>query len=155
MSARKHRLPHEGPMGGFTFPDGKTTRPKRDVEAPDIDICSYSIVGISPAFDPNRVLLRRVFFISEDKSKYVSVGSTLHTDISLGSNLEDRKSEQQVTALAQHLPPLCDALCANILFFGQLRWILDKYDGQLHGRLDVSRPTRQHLVQVARTALPQ
>jgi hypothetical protein len=25
-----------------------------------------------PAFDPNRILLRRIFFIDEDKTKYVS-----------------------------------------------------------------------------------
>jgi hypothetical protein len=28
----------------------------------------------NPAFDPKRVLLRRLFFINEDRTKYVSVG---------------------------------------------------------------------------------
>ena len=32
--------------------------------------CTYS----GPAFDPSRVLLRRVFFLNEEKSRYVSVG---------------------------------------------------------------------------------
>jgi len=39
---------------------------KHNVEAPEIDIWSYSIEGVSPAFDPNRALLRRVFFLDEN-----------------------------------------------------------------------------------------
>jgi len=40
---------------------------------PDVssDICSYWPAG--PAFDPQRVLLRRLFFINSDRTKYVSV----------------------------------------------------------------------------------
>jgi len=36
------------------------------------DICTYW--PPNAAFDPKRVLLRRMFFINEDKTKYVSVG---------------------------------------------------------------------------------
>ena len=36
------------------------------------DICTYC--PTNPTFDPKRVLLRRMFFINEDKPKYVSVG---------------------------------------------------------------------------------
>ena len=46
--------------------------PKRNVETPEIDI-SYPIEeGISLAFDPNRALLRRVFFLDENKTRYVA-----------------------------------------------------------------------------------
>jgi len=66
MLPRKRRVPYEeeGTRVGFTFPDGETRRPKYNfLETPEIDICFYSIEeGISPAFDPNRGLLRRVFF---------------------------------------------------------------------------------------------
>jgi len=36
------------------------------------DICTYWTAN--PAFDPKRVLLRLIFFINEDKTKYMSVG---------------------------------------------------------------------------------
>ena len=36
------------------------------------DICTYW--PVNPGFDPKRVLLRRMFFINEDKTKFVSVG---------------------------------------------------------------------------------
>jgi len=37
------------------------------------NICSHPIEEISPALDPNRALLRRVFFLNDDHNKYVSV----------------------------------------------------------------------------------
>ena len=59
MSARKRRLSYEGgPRAGFTFSDGEVTntsagaRPKRNVVAPEIDICSYPIEVIDHAFHP-------------------------------------------------------------------------------------------------------
>ena len=39
---------------------------------PTPNICTYW--PNNPAFDPNSVLLRRLFFINEDRTKYVSVG---------------------------------------------------------------------------------
>ena len=39
---------------------------------PTPNICKYW--PNNPAFDPMRVLLRRLFFINEDRLKYVSVG---------------------------------------------------------------------------------
>jgi len=72
MSARKRRLTYEEDGQGFTSADFETFRSKRDVTAPAIDICSLPIEGISPTFDPNRALLRRLFFL-EDRNKYVSV----------------------------------------------------------------------------------
>ena len=40
--------------------------PKR--RAPNLEPCNYVEI-ISPGFDPNRVLLRRVIFLNNDKSK--------------------------------------------------------------------------------------
>jgi hypothetical protein len=37
------------------------------------NICTLPIEGINPTLDPNRALLRRVFFLNVDSSKYVSV----------------------------------------------------------------------------------
>ena len=75
MSARKRRLPYEeGPRGRFTFPDGETRIHKRNVETRESDICSYSIEeGISAAFEPIRAWLRRVLFLDENTTQYVSV----------------------------------------------------------------------------------
>ena len=73
MSARKRRLTYEEDGPGFTFPNFETSRSKRDVTAPETDICLLPIEGISPAFDPDRALLRRVFFLNEDRNRYVSV----------------------------------------------------------------------------------
>ena len=44
------------------------------VRPPEFDTCNFYVEEVSPAFDPKRVLLRRVFFIDEDRTKYVSVG---------------------------------------------------------------------------------
>ena len=43
------------------------------VRAPELDSWTYVEV-ISPAFQPNRVLLRLIIILNDDKSKYVSVG---------------------------------------------------------------------------------
>ena len=121
MSARKRRVPYEeGTRVGFTFPDGETRRPKRNVETPEIDICSFSVEeGISPAFDLNRALLRRVFFLDENKTQYVSVafypsmGYMPMVEFG-GSKIGPiRLSVQQVMALVEYLPRLSDASCAN------------------------------------------
>jgi len=117
MSARKRRLAYEEEGQGFTFPDFETSRSKRDVTAPAIDICSLPIKGISPLFDPNRALLRRVFFLNEDRTKYVSVafyrtqGYAAHVEFGAAKAAPIRLTEQQVTALAEHLP-LPVKLCA-------------------------------------------
>jgi hypothetical protein len=122
MSATKRRVPYEeeGTRVGFTFPDGETRRPKRYVETPEIDIFAFPVKeGISPAFDSNRALLRRAFFLDENKTRHVSVafypsmGYMPMVEFG-GSKIGPiRLTEQQVRALAQHLTPLCDASCAN------------------------------------------
>jgi len=112
MSARKHRLTYEEDGQVFTFPDTKTSRSKRDVTTPVNDICSLPIEGIGPTFDPNRALLRRVFFLNADRKKYVSAalcptqGYAAHVEFGAAKASPIRLTEQQVTALAEHLPRL-------------------------------------------------
>jgi len=91
MSARKRRPTYEEDGHGFTFPDFETSRTKRDVTAPEIDMCSLPIEGISPAFNPDRALLRRVFFL-EDRNRYVSVAFYLCKAMRLSWNLEETES---------------------------------------------------------------
>ena len=45
---------------------------KKSMEELEPNICTYWPNNL--AFDPNWVLLRRLFFINEDRTKYVSVG---------------------------------------------------------------------------------
>jgi hypothetical protein len=64
--------------------DPATTTP---VRAPELDTCHVA-EAIGPAFDPYSVLLRRLFFLSDDKFKYVSVGYYPAATISRSWNLE-------------------------------------------------------------------
>ena len=55
---------------------GLPTDPKSvPAPAPELDTC-LDVVSTALA-NPNRAILRRVFFIAEDKSKFVSVGFSL------------------------------------------------------------------------------
>jgi len=53
------------------------------------DICTYW--SANPAFEPNRVLLRRMFYNNEVKTKYMSIGFYPARDyqslLEFGSNL--------------------------------------------------------------------
>jgi len=44
------------------------------VRAPDFDTCNFYTEAVNPMFDPKRVLLRRLFFIDVNRTRYVSVG---------------------------------------------------------------------------------
>jgi hypothetical protein len=48
------------PKGGFTFHDC-SEEPEPKNKAPEFDTSIYPVEAISPAIDPTRVLLRRVF----------------------------------------------------------------------------------------------
>ena len=66
MSARKRRSPMmEGESSGSTS-DSKRVKP------PELDMY-LNTDCINPMFDPSRVLLRRVFFLDPEKTKYISV----------------------------------------------------------------------------------
>jgi len=44
------------------------------VRLPEFDTCNFYAEAVNLIFDPKRFLLRRLFFIDEDRTKYVSVG---------------------------------------------------------------------------------
>jgi len=81
------------------------------------DICTYW--APNPAFDPQGVLLRRLFFLNTNKTKYVSVGFYLARDFlplvefgvirSCGSKAIIL-TDEQVYTLAQYLPALADSM---------------------------------------------
>ena len=56
-----------------------TARRRRSDETPaatqpKLDTYNFYVETVNLAFDPKRVLLRRLIFIDEDRTKYVSVG---------------------------------------------------------------------------------
>jgi len=78
---RRWSHPSDGPAGAKR----PVLRPIQEEEVERLpttqpsDICTYW--PPKPAFDPKRVLLRRMFIINEDKTKYMSVVSTRHAII--------------------------------------------------------------------------
>jgi hypothetical protein len=115
MASRKRRTNHqEEYIGGL----GGLIRPKReDVAEPHI--CVLPIEGISFTLDPNRALLRRVFFLNEDRNKYISVafypqqGYSVLVELGAAKSIPLRLTTQQFTTLTEHLPGLIQALCAG------------------------------------------
>jgi hypothetical protein len=92
--------------------DEESPEPKR--QAPE---CLAYVEPINPIFDPQRVLLRRVFFVNADKSKYVSVGfyPARNSMVEFGSvrNKHIILTEPQVRFLAEAIPRMCESLCNN------------------------------------------
>jgi hypothetical protein len=111
MASRKCRnIPYEEDIGGLIQPKRKTSAP---------NICSFPLEGISPSLDPNQALLRRVFFLNEDRNKYVSVafypeqGYTNFVEFEASKAAPLRLIEQHFTTLTEHLPGLIQALYAD------------------------------------------
>jgi hypothetical protein len=81
--------------------------------------CLDYVEAISPAFDPKSVLLRRIFFLNEDKSKYVSIGyypaRNYERMVEFGClrNSPIILTETQVRYLAEVIPHMCHSLCIN------------------------------------------
>jgi hypothetical protein len=94
-------------------------RVPQGIPAPTLDTCNLLVESISRSFDPNRVLLRRLYFINDDKTKYVSVGfypaRNYQPLVEFGSsgNKPITLTKQHVTTMAQHLPRLCEAMCGD------------------------------------------
>jgi hypothetical protein len=121
MSARRQQKQHRV-EGEFAFHDAcENISPNRIITTPEIGIDrSYPILeGIGPALDPNRALMRRIFFLNENKNRYVSIAfypTMLYVPmVEFGGSKTApiRLSEQQLAVLVEHLPRLCDALNAN------------------------------------------
>ena len=89
------------------------------------DTCDFfaSQTFITPAFsDPRRVLLRRVFFLNEDRTKHVSVGFYPTRDykpqVEFGAVKRNKTTvlilvNQHVATLAAILPTLCESMCTG------------------------------------------
>jgi len=84
------------------------------------DVCTYW--PPNPAFDPKWVLLRRMFFINEDKTKYMSVGYYPARDyqplvefgaIRRGGSKSFIFANEQVAAMADCLPAVRDSMCVG------------------------------------------
>jgi len=93
----------------------------REIQLPssseNSEICNYW--PANPAFDPKRFLLRRIFFIKEDKTKYVSVGFYSARDyqplVEFGATLRGGSkslilTDEKVAALADCLPAIRDSI---------------------------------------------
>lgn len=122
MSASKRQRNTSSGLSRLT--EGEVPDPKR-VRAPELDTCLHVVEAISPAFDPNRVLLRRLFFIADDKSKYVSVGyypaRNYQPFVELGGAKKQPLllNDQHLRTMAEHIRALCDALCTNEYYIGK------------------------------------
>ena len=77
----------------------------------------------NPAFDPKRALLRRLFFINDERTKYVSVGFYPARDylplvefgvVRRGGRPETLVlSDEHVDAMVEDIPMLRDAMCSD------------------------------------------
>ena len=96
--------------------EGGDSDPKH-VTAPELDTFNSLVEGISPGFDPDRVLLRRVFFVDQNKTKYILVGFFPARNYQPLVEFEAHEStspiltNHHVRTMAEHLPRQCDALC--------------------------------------------
>jgi hypothetical protein len=100
ISARKRRQ-EDGPKGDF-----------------ETDICS------SPAFDPNRALLRRVLFLNEERTKYISVafypaqGYAAHVEFGAAKAAPIRLTAAIYRVGRTPTPPVRRPMCQRTLYFG-------------------------------------
>ena len=87
------------------------------VRAPELDPCTY-VEFVTHAFDSNRVLLLRLFFLN-NKSKYVSVGfyptQNYQPLVEFGGAkiLPKLLTSDYVAVMAERLPGLVEAVCQN------------------------------------------
>ena len=83
-------------------------------------VCTYW--PANPAFDLKRVLLRRMFFINEDKTKFMSVSLYPAPDyqplvefgaVRRGGSMSLILTDEQVAALEDCLPAIRDSMCVG------------------------------------------
>jgi len=63
------------------------------VRPPEFDTCKFYAEAVNLFFDPKRVLLRRLFFMDEGRSKYVSVGNLHQSRLATLRGILVRKKE--------------------------------------------------------------
>ena len=107
MSARKRKAPTDAPAATVGDPD---TAPATYTEATSL------------LFDPNRVLLRRVFFLDPDKTRYISIGyypsRNYQPLVEIGSPKQHpiQLTDHHVSTLADHLTGQVDALWRDEMY---------------------------------------
>jgi hypothetical protein len=88
-----------------------------DRRVPSPDTCNNFVESISPTFDPCWVLLRHLYFINDDRTRYVSVwvypARNYQPLVEFGAsgNKPITLTEQHMATMALHLPQLCEAMC--------------------------------------------
>ena len=103
-----------------------------------------------PAFDPSRVLLRRVFFLNDEKSRYVSVGfyqgRNYQPLIEFGGTrvLPLVLPTDCVNVVVERVPGLLEALCRDELF----AWSSDDKDFKIHSTKAYRTASMQYLLHV-------
>jgi len=120
MSARKQqqrlRLPRQGASLPLIYEEDSGPDPRR-VQAPELNTCLDAVA--TTLSNPNRALLRRVFFVAEDKSKYVSVayyparGYQPLAEFGVAKKLPLLLNDEQLRTMAENIAALCDALSTN------------------------------------------
>ena len=94
-------------------------QPVATVRTPELEPSCTFVEIFSPAFDPNSVLLRRLCFLNDDKSKYVSVGFYPAQNylplVEFGGAklLRMLLTSDHVALMAERLPALVEAMCQN------------------------------------------
>jgi len=109
--------------------DSPAARKKRMVVLETTNICTYW--PNNPPFDPKRVLLRRLFFINEDRNNYVSVSFYSARDYltpvefgvlrRCGGPKTLILCDEQVDALVETLPTLREEMCCGEAGGSQVR----------------------------------
>ena len=96
----------------------RVLNPITEEELQPSDICTYW--PAKPLFDPKRFLLRRLFFINDDRTNYVSVGFYPTRDyqplvefgaIRRGGSKSTILGDEQVDILVECLPAMSDSMC--------------------------------------------
>ena len=111
MAARRRRIDNTEPSQLPTL-----------VRPLEFKTCNFYVEANNPLFDPKRVLLRRLFFIDVDRTKYDSVGFYPNRDylplVKFGAVKKNGSTfiiliDQQVNNMAECLPRICDPMCGN------------------------------------------
>ena len=117
MSSRRRR-----PDASETSSPEASSALKRVRPPLEFETCNFYYEGVNLIFDPKRVLLRRLFFINEDRTKYVSVGfypaRDYHPFMEFGSVKKNGTTiiildDRQVEKMAECLPRIFESMCGN------------------------------------------
>ena len=122
MPARRRLQPAEAAGESETKRRAMAAEPDPKFKALEFDTCNFLVENVSPEFDPNGVLLRRVFFINEYKTRYLSVGFYPSRNYQPLFEFGGPKvkpiilTDQQVATIAECLPRICEAMCGDAQF---------------------------------------